>query len=46
MVDTKVSEEERRNKMIMESALIRSLWWIIPAALMVVLAVLERKWSK
>lgn len=30
----------------MESALIRSLWWIIPLIGMVVLAVLERKWSK
>ena len=30
----------------MESALIRSLWWIIPAMGFVVLAILERKWSK
>ena len=30
----------------MESALIRSLWWIIPFAGMFVLAILERKWSK
>ena len=30
----------------MESAVIRSLWWILPAVGMIVLAVLERKWSK
>lgn len=41
-----MSEEERRNKMIIESAFIRSLWVILPFAFMVVLAVLERKWSK
>lgn len=30
----------------MESAVIRSLWWIIPAVVVFVLAILERKWSK
>lgn len=32
--------------MIIESAFLRSLWWIIPAATLIVFAVLERKWSK
>lgn len=30
----------------MESAILRSLWWIIPAVLMVIVAVLEARWSK
>lgn len=31
---------------MIESAVLRSLWWIIPAVVVFVLAVLERKWSK
>lgn len=30
----------------MEHALIRSLWWIVPAVIVIALAILERKWSK
>jgi len=30
----------------MESAILRSLWWIIPTVLMVIVAVLEERWSK
>lgn len=30
----------------MESALIRSLWWIIPFIGMGVAAILERKWNR
>ena len=30
----------------MESALIRSLWWIIPTVVVIVLAYVEVRWSK
>lgn len=30
----------------MESALIRSLWWIIPTVLMIIVAILEERYSK
>lgn len=30
----------------MESAILRSLWWIIPTVLMVIVAIIERKYEK
>lgn len=30
----------------MEHAILRSMWWIIPTVTVIILAVLERKWSK
>lgn len=30
----------------MESAILRSMWWIIPTVVGIVLAVLEVRWSK
>lgn len=30
----------------MESAILRSLWWIIPSVVAIVLAYLEVRWSK
>jgi hypothetical protein len=32
--------------MLIESAILRSLWWIIPTAVVITLALLERKWSR
>lgn len=31
---------------MIESAVLRSLWWIVPAVVVFALAILERKWSK
>ena len=39
-------DKKKEQVMEMESAILRSLWWIIPAVLMVIVAVLEERCSK